>query len=190
MINWLDGIKSQRFLNSRDIEIATLIAEFSDNSIKLSTLFAKCYRLRKLINNGSFDIFVEGEIFGIKSGALNESNFYKYRLVRAPVTPYEITIQQFGSRNANQMIDYFFDHDKFREIDVLFSKSISEIETIIDDLGQRYAIFQLNELNENVFPGMITDVENATIYFGPQMMNNLYLKIRNKALALLRVTIV
>jgi len=186
LTNWLNSLKSKRYLNSRESEIDSLIADFANTVNKLSELFSRCYRLRHLIKDDSFNSFIESELFGLKSGVLEESDFYNYRLIRTPVTPYEITIQQFGRRNADQMIDYLFDHDKFREVDVLFSKSISEIESIIEDLKLQPKLLVLSEPYKNVFPEITSNIENASMYYGPQMMNNLYLIIRRVALKLLK----
>lgn len=185
LTNWLHSLKTKRYLNSLEDEISTLILEFSNPQSKLSLLLSRCYRLRKLLNNVTFNSFVESELMGVRSKSFDQSDFLKYREVHIPVTPYEITIQNFGRFNADQMIDFLLEDNRFRGIDFVFNKSISEIEQIIEDLKNQPKLLLLSEPNKIVFPDTVIDVKNATLYIGPQMMNNLYMRIRKNALKLL-----
>jgi hypothetical protein len=186
LIEWLKKLKTNNSTTNGVNEIDELIFAFTDTSKKLSALFGKCNSLRRKVNNSRFNSFVLNELNGLKN-TFNDSQEYNYRIIRAPVTPYNIQIPSFGRKNADQMIDYFFERDEFRDLDYLFSKSIFEIELILDNIKQQPKLLILNHPNKEVFPEAETTVDNASIFFGPQMMNNLYLKIRMKAVEWLTV---
>lgn len=180
LIDWLRRLIPGNSTTNRVKEIDDLIFTFSDTSQKLSTSFGKCNSLCRSVNNPGFNSFVLNELNGLRKSGYDKQE-YNYRIIKAPVTPYSIQISSFDSKNADQMIDYFFERDEFREAEYLFSKSIFEIESIIDSLKQQPKLLILNHPNKEIFPEAKTTVDNASIFFSPQMINNLYLKIRMKA---------
>ncbi|NGM61966.1 ATP-binding protein [Sphingobacterium sp. SGG-5] len=108
LIDWLKNLKPNNSTTDRIKEIDDLISSFSDTSQKLSALFGKCNSFCRSVNNPEFNSFVSNELNGLRKSGYDQQE-YNYRIIRAPVTPYTIQIPSFGRKNADQMIEYFFE---------------------------------------------------------------------------------
>ncbi|MDR2271356.1 MAG: ATP-binding protein [Sphingobacterium sp.] len=181
---WMRKLSDNPSSLSLENRLNILISDFADTNIPLSYTIGKANQLSHDFNDKMLNLFLVSELLGY-SFLESESEKFEYRKVRAPSTPYEIQIPSFGRLTSDQMIEYMTNRDEFREIDFFFSKSIFEIESYLKELEIQPKLLILKYANNIVFEDVVTDVQDASIYFSYQMVSSMYEKIRRKGLEIL-----
>lgn len=184
--DWLRSIPAR---SSEDHELSQQVAalrhQLVDNKVAVSTVISKCLALGIKFGNSVLQDFCVNELTGYD--ASDDDNYVKYpfRLMIVPATPLKVTMPRYQPVSPDEMIAYMSNRNDFWRKNFFVTFSITKLEGIIEDLKIKPSLLELNFPNAVLFPEVDVNIKDGSIYFGPQMVNDLYRKIRNHGISLL-----
>lgn len=181
---WQQSIPSPAAAPIDRIELNRLLAELSDRSKNLAATMARVLAFAQKTKDKNLLQFATHEIKGYYALKGLKMKKYKFRIRRLIATPYEVELALGGS--ADQMIVKLRKDDHFRDIDYFFNNSLVDLEVMVANMKSKPTLALLSIPYKKVFPDITdSDIPNATIYIGPQDLENVYEGIRKFAIELL-----
>lgn len=161
-----------------------ILAALSDTNVPLSASLSKLLIYAKKSGKSNITEFATNELTTYKGNKKKYPKTYKFRVIKVPASPYEITIPN-QRWSVNQIIDYMYTQKEFWEIDFFFHYPILELEEMIANSSEKESLLTLKFPYKLIFPEVESNIPKATIFFSPRMLKTLYTSIRNYAIKLL-----
>lgn len=185
LVDWLASFKlntSQK--NSLNDNAEEILAALSDTNIPLSASLSKLLIYAKKAGKSKIAEFATNELTTYNGKKKKYPQTYKFRVIKVPSSPYEITIPN-QRWSASQIIDHMYTQKEFWEIDFFFHYPILELEEMIANSSEKESLLILKIPYKLLFPEVESNIPKATIFFSPRMLKTLYTSIRNYAIKLL-----
>jgi hypothetical protein len=164
-----------------------LIVQVANLQIPLSQTIAVMYTFSRRYNNLLLNEFCSCELQGLSSSKRNiEDDSLDYRTEKVFITYAGVQINP-GSYSSSQLKDAFRKNESFKEVKVLLSQSITQLESLIEGFKGRSenSLATMTISSKELLPDNMISDHPITIYLFQDNLSRVYMRIRQQAMDLL-----